>query len=75
VYGEGVQGKKGGETMKLKEGPGRTIIMLKRDLVHRVMGLIRAGQAGKNPWGVPQATWIAEAERMGLKGGKSLVAE
>lgn len=55
-----------GEQMKLKEGPGRTIIFLKSELVHRVMGLIRAGQAGKNPWGVPQATWIAEAKRLGM---------
>lgn len=57
--------------MKLKEGPGKTIIMLKADLVHRVMGLIREGRAGERPWGVPQATWIAEAKRIGLKVGKT----
>jgi hypothetical protein len=61
--------------MKLKEGPGRTIIFSKRDMVQRVMGLIRAGRANKNPWGVSQSTWIVEAERMGLKVGKTLVAE
>jgi hypothetical protein len=57
--------------MKLKEGRGQTIIMLKADLVHRVMGLIREGRAGRRPWGVPQATWIAEAERICLKVGKT----
>jgi hypothetical protein len=62
---------KGGSVMKLQEGPRNTIIMLKADLVHRVMGLIREGRAGKNPWGVSQATWIAEAKRIGLKVGKT----
>lgn len=33
--------------MKLQEGPRNTIIMLKADLVHRVMGLIREGRAGR----------------------------
>ena len=58
--------------MKLQEGPRNTIIMLKADLVHRVMGLIREGRAGERPWGVPQATWIAEAERLGVNVKKPL---
>jgi len=58
--------------MKLEEGKGNIILISKAAMVRRVLGLIREGHASERPWGVSQATWLAVAERMGIKERKPL---